>query len=414
MNILLFTQYFWPENFRINELVAALATRASVTVLTGKPNYPEGAIFPGYSAAGVQREDRAGVEIIRIPLMPRGRGSPFRLAVNYLSFVISGYLVPPFVLRRRRFDVVFVYAPSPLLQALPAIFVSWLKGAPLVVWVQDLWPESLEATGALRNRYLLWIIRKVVGFIYRHADSILVQSPAFIGPVVRQGAEIGKIKYFPNHAETLFDSQGKASVGAETMASEIGPYFSVVFAGNVGTAQSLETIVEAAERLRLHGNIMFVIIGTGSQKAWLAAEVRNKQLMNIRLVDRLPPSDLPVIFSAASALLVTLRGQTIYAHTVPSKLQTYLAAGKPIIAALNGEGARIVTEAEAGVSCPAGDAAALADAVLFLSKLSLPDRERMGRNGHQYAKNNYDLKMLAAQLFDHFEKLTCQQPEGSN
>ncbi|MDP2170206.1 MAG: glycosyltransferase family 4 protein [Rhodocyclaceae bacterium] len=414
MNILVFSQYFWPENFRINELVAALARRASVTVLTGKPNYPEGTIFPGYSAAGVQREDRAGVEIIRIPLIPRGRGSPFRLALNYLSFAISGYLVSPLVLRGRSFDVVLVYAPSPLLQALPAIFVSWLKGVPLVVWVQDLWPESLEATGSLRNQYLLWIIKKAVGFIYRHADSILVQSPAFFGPVARQGAEIGKIKYFPNHAEAVFNSQAKTSICAEALASEIGPFFSIVFAGNVGIAQSLETIVEAAERLRLNDSIRFVIIGSGSQKAWLATEVRKRQLMNIRLVDRLPPSDLPVVFSAASALLVTLRDQPIFAYTVPSKLQTYLAAGKPIIAALNGEGARVVTEAAAGISCLAGDSVALADAVLYLSRLSSQDRERMGYNGRQYAKSNYDLEMLTAQLVDHFEHLTCQHPEGLN
>lgn len=409
MNILVFTQYFWPEYFRINDLATALARRASVCVLTGKPNYPEGTIFPGYLASGVQLEDRLGVEIIRIPLIPRGRDSLFQLALNYLSFVISGYLVSPFTLRGRRVDVVLVYAPSPLLQALPAIFVSWIKGAPLILWVQDLWPESLEATELLKNRYLLWIVKKAVNFIYCHSDSILVQSPAFLGPVARQGGEIGKIKYFPNHAEVLVNSQVKVSTCAENLASELKPFFSVVFAGNVGIAQSLETIVQAAEFLKLNDNIKFVIIGSGSQKAWLAAEVQKRQLVNIRLVDRLPPSDLPVIFSVASALLVTLRDQPIFAYTVPSKLQTYLAAGKPIIAALNGEGARVVKEAAAGIGCQAGDSAALADAVLYLSRLPSQDREQMGRNGRQYAKSNYDLEMLTAQLMDHLENLTCKQ-----
>jgi len=166
MRVLLISQYFWPETFGINALVRALRERGvEITVLTGKPNYPDGQVFAGYSAWGVQRESFEGVEVIRLPLFPRGKRSSLRLALNYMSFVAAGLVLGPWLLRRRIFDVVFVYAPSPLLQALPAIWLSWLKRAPFALWVQDLWPESLSATGFVKNRLALGLVARIVRFI---------------------------------------------------------------------------------------------------------------------------------------------------------------------------------------------------------------------------------------------------------
>jgi hypothetical protein len=194
MKILLWSQYFWPETFRINELATALTESGlSVTVLTGKPNYPEGTIFPGYRSWGIQRENFAGVDVLRIPMLPRGRCSALRLALNYWSFIAAGFVFAPFVLRGKTFDVVFVYAPSPLLQALPAILLARLKRAPLIVWVQDLWPESLSATGHVRSRFVLGAVEALVRHIYRCADSILIQSEAFRVPVARLVRDAGKI-----------------------------------------------------------------------------------------------------------------------------------------------------------------------------------------------------------------------------
>ena len=168
MKLLVVSQYFWPENFRINELVSQLVAEGlKVTVLTGKPNYPEGKFFPGNRAWGIRHACHAGAEVIRLPLAPRGSRSGLRLAINYLSFVLAGYFLAPFALRGAQFDAVFVYAPSPLLQALPAILLAWLKRAPLIVWVQDLWPESLSATGHVKNRFLLRMVETVVRYIYR-------------------------------------------------------------------------------------------------------------------------------------------------------------------------------------------------------------------------------------------------------
>ncbi len=159
MNLLIWTQYFWPENFHINEVARGLRSQGvEVTVLTGKPNYPEGRIFYGYRSTGIQREMHDGFEVIRIPMRERGAGSATGLVGNYLSFVFSGYLFAPVALRDTKVEAVFVYAPSPLIQALPAIFLAWLKDAPLVLWVQDIWPDALQATGFVRNRLLLRMV----------------------------------------------------------------------------------------------------------------------------------------------------------------------------------------------------------------------------------------------------------------
>lgn len=269
MRVLIWTQHFWPENFLINDLAAALARKGhEVTILTGKPNYPEGSVYPGYVAGGVCHELHDGLRIVRIPILPRRRGSAMSLALNYLSFIASGYIVAPFVLRKEKFDAVFVYATSPVLQALPAIFLAWMKRASMTVWVQDLWPESLRATGFVRSPMLLSWVGSIVRYIYRRADSILIQSEAFRASVERLSAQPGKIHYFPNivaaggHPVARGTDLGSSEAD---LVSEMRRYFAVVFAGNIGRAQSCETILAAAERLGSVTDIRFYIVGAGSR-----------------------------------------------------------------------------------------------------------------------------------------------------
>lgn len=405
MRVLLWSQYFWPENFRINELAASLQQDGvQVTVLTGKPNYPEGQVFPGYWAQGIQREWYAGAEVIRVPLAPRGNGSPLRLALNYFSFIFSGIVFAPLTLRRRQFDVVFVYAPSPLLQALPAILLAWLKDAPLVVWVQDLWPESLMATGFVQNRWVLKAVEALVCYIYRHADSILIQSEAFRDPVTRLAGNPRIIRYYPNTAQP--DRDQSSDIDDCELFSQMRKSFSVVFAGNIGTAQSMETILSAAECLRATADIQFFVVGGGSREAWLRQEVDRRKLGNVVLIGRLPHTEMPAVFASASALLVTLADSPALALTIPSKLQAYLAAGKPVIASLNGEGARVVRAAEAGFTCPAGDAEALAAAVLKLYGLPSDERNRLGRNGHRYFEEHFEPSKRVRELIEHFRSIS--------
>lgn len=408
MRVLLVSQYFWPETFGINALVRSLQERGlQVTVLTGKPNYPEGSVFAGYSAWGTSRESCDGIEVLRLPLFPRGKRSSMRLLLNYLSFIVAGSVLGPWMLRHRTFDAVFVYAPSPLLQALPAIWLARLKRAPIALWVQDLWPESLSATGFVRNQRVLAMVALVVRFIYRYTDRVLVPSEAFRVPIQALTNGSADIRYYPN--AWVEEPSTNPPPGVEVLAKEIASGFSVVFAGNLGAAQSLDTILDAAERLLDEGaDVRFFLIGSGSLSAWLSEEIQHRGLRNVRMPGRFSPTAMPVLYAAASALLVSLRDEPIFAYTIPSKLQGYLAAGRPVIASLNGEGARVVTEAGAGVSCSAGSASALATAVRSLAEMESAALDKMGDNARRYALAHFSLDHLTGDLMEQLKELVAK------
>lgn len=408
MRVLIWTQYFWPENFHINAVVRNLhAQGIEVSVLTGKPNYPEGKIFDGYKALGIQREDYFGIEVIRIPLRQRGKNSGKGMALNYLSFIVSGYLFAPYALRGKAFDVVFVYAPSPLLQALPAVYMAWLKRTPLVLWVQDIWPDALVATGFIKSRWILAMVGLAVRYIYRFSDSILIQSEAFRESVERWTGRRERIRFFPNSAEEISLQPTNPIVNAN-LAQEVATNFSVVFAGNIGTAQSCETILGAAKLLQDVYAIKFYLVGSGSMTDSISQSIAYSGLTNVFMTGRVPAEDMSSIFTSASVLLLTLRDESVLSLTIPSKLQSYLAAGKPIITSCNGEAARVVTKAKAGLSCPAGDASALADAVLKLFQMSAEERLRLGENGRAYFEAHYHLKSRVAELVEHFEGVVAR------
>ncbi|WP_137918266.1 glycosyltransferase family 4 protein [Hydrogenophaga sp. 2FB] len=405
MKVLIFTQYFWPETFGINALAKKLRDQGmEVTVMTGKPNYPEGKVFAGHSAWGTARDAYDGIEVLRLPLSPRGKQSSLRLLLNYLSFIVAGTVIGPWMLRHRSFDAVFVYAPSPLLQALPAIWLARLKRAPMALWVQDLWPESLSATGFIKNQRVLGLVAHVVRFIYRHTDRVLVPSEAFRAPILALTKGAADIHYYPNAWVEEPVSDTLADVDA--LANNIASGFSVVFAGNLGVAQSLDTILDAAERLQNSGSqARFFLIGSGSLSSWLNDEIQRRNLRNVVLPGRFPPAAMPRLYEAASALLVSLRDEPIFAYTIPSKVQGYLAAGRPVIASLNGEGSRVVTEAGAGIACAAGDAQALAEAVQVLTQMDSDSRTKMGENARRYALAHFSLDRLASDLVGQFEEL---------
>lgn len=401
MRILILSQYFWPETFRINEVVQSLREiGCEVSVLTGQPNYPEGKVWPDYSAVMLRTQIHEGLTIHRVPLVPRGSGSAIRLILNYFSFVVSTAVFGPWLLRGQCFDVILVYAPSPISQAIPAVWLAWLKDARLVTWVQDLWPQSLEATGFVRNPRVLALVAVMVRWIYRRNDLLLVQSRAFIPPVEAMAGKT-PVQYHPNPGELAFDQT--QPLGPPALVLERG--FNVVFAGNLGTVQSLGTVLDAAELLRSHADVRMVLVGSGSRSEWLQQEVLRRQLDNVQLAGRFAPEAMPGILGQASALLVSLVRSPVMSQTVPSKVQAYLAAGKPIIASLDGEGARVAEESGAGVSCPAEDAVALAQAVLRLSVMPPDELQRMGESGLNYYKQNFDPAVLAAKLMQHFSQV---------
>lgn len=401
MKVLVLSQYYWPETFPITAEVARLRhAGVEVTVLTGKPNYPGGDILPGYRAWGTQRERHQSTQILRVPVFPRGQDSAFRLLLNYLSFVISAALFGPLLLRKEPFDAVFVYAPSPILQALPAILIAWRKKAALVLWVQDLWPESLSATGFVKNRHILKLVAGLVRFIYARCHRILLQSRAFHGPVAALTDDPDKIHYLPNPAHDLA-VPAEPSPTSQALGEKISRAFSIVFAGNLGRAQALDVVLDAAEQLLDLPDVRLVLIGSGRMDEWLREEVGHRALTNVMLPGRFQSDEMPLLLPKAGALLVSLRADEIFAYTVPSKLQTYFAIGRPVIAMLEGEGAAILEEAGAGSTCPPGDAKALALAIRAMYETSAQDRDAMGAAGRAYFEAEFAPDKITVALKGH-------------
>jgi colanic acid biosynthesis glycosyl transferase WcaI len=396
MRLLVVSQYFWPENFRINDLVSELVRRGhQVTVLTGLPNYPDGKVFDQFRDDPGRYSQYQGAEVVRVPMTPRGRGS-LQLLLNYLTFAISSSIIGLWKLRRRQFDAIFTCQLSPVTVGIPAVILRAVKRVPMVFWVLDLWPESLRAVGAVRSPFLLRMVGKLVGFIYRRCDFILVQSRSFIPHIRKYTGEQRRIEYFPSWAETVFGWQDVTPA----LEVPVAPArFNVMFAGNIGDAQDFPAILNAAEHLRSRTNIRWLIVGDGRLADWVRDEIARRDLQDhILMLGRYPVERMPSFFKHADALLVSLKDDSIFAMTIPGKLQSYLAAGIPVVAMLNGEGAEVVARSGAGLTCAAGDYASLAAAVLKLSQLSGAERCVMGKNGQAISAHEFGRDGLMDQL----------------
>ena len=401
MRILLLTQYFWPESFIINDLVKTLVSQGHmVEVLTGKPNYPDGKIFEEYTAEGCMDEyfDET-VCVHRVPLYPRGSGGAKNLLRNYFSFVYNGLKYFHSQVKGKHFDVIFVFAPSPVTQLIPAIYLKLKMKTYLAFWVQDLWPESLKATGFVRNPLILSAIGLMVRGLYSLTDTLLIQSRAFHEPVSRYACA-EKIIYYPNSYQDLPHQISTDTQIPQAVIDMMANHFCLVFAGNLGTAQSLETLVQAAENLQHLPEVKLIVVGSGSMEEWLKQQVVSKGLDNLVPVGRFPSDEMPQFFSRADGLLVTLKKEEIFAYTIPSKIQAYLAAGRPIVAALDGEGAKVVTEAGAGLTCPAEDHEGLASCIEHLYKMPASERRKLGAAGRSYYLENFEMRKQAERLVE--------------
>lgn len=407
MRLLIVSQYFWPEHFRVNELATGLAARGhQVTVLTGLPNYPDGQIFDSYRADPGPFDRLGDVEIIRLPLLPRGRTAA-RLLLNYLSFVIFGLVLGPWKLRGRSFDAIFMFETSPITSAIPALLLRRLKRAPLLMWVLDLWPETLAAVGVIKSPRLLGWVGKLVAFIYERCDRILIQSHAFEANVRRYSRHPERLRYFPAWAE-VSDDDGETEIAPELAPHRDG--FNILFAGNIGEAQDFPSIVDAAAALRGHAGIQWLIVGSGRAEAALVEAIQARGLEDrVVLLGRHPVDRMPSFFRGADALLVSLRDDPIFAMTIPGKVQTYLASGVPILGMLNGEGARVIEEAGAGLTCPAGRGDLLAERVLDLMGRSPEERYRMGQRGRSYCQAEFDRDSLFTSLEEWILELTTSK-----
>lgn len=405
MHILIVTQYFWPENFKINDLVSALVKRNhQITVLTGKPNYPDGEIFSEYKKNPSYFNQFNGSSIIRVPVMKRGRGGSIRLIMNYCSFFISATFLGGWKLKGRQFDIIFVFQPSPVTVGLPAIFFRKLKKAPVVFWVLDLWPQSLETVSIDKSSLVMKLSGKLVSFIYKRCDLILGVSKPFVDGISYYCEDHNKIKYFPSWSENVFSKLITSRVKGIEQYKDT---FKILFAGNIGDMQDFPSILKAAEILKAKkAKVKFFIVGDGRSLEWLKYEIVALKLEEyIYLLGRHPLESMPSFYASADALLLTLKVHPVLSKWLPGKAQSYMSAGKPILTMMSGEGSRIVEEANCGYIANSGDYKKLALNILTMSELCEEKLNNLGNQAVIYVQEEFDRNKLINQLENWFTGL---------
>lgn len=392
-HILVVSQYFYPEQFRINDICRELVKRGhKVSVLTGIPNYPEGRYYKGYHFFS-RNEQIDGIDIIRIPLLPRGKGK-IGLVCNYVSFVVSGYIWK--VLTKLEADVVFIYEVSPMTQALPGIWYGKKKKIPTILYVMDLWPENVQIVGGIHNPFILARLNKMVDSIYKQVDQILTSSTSFLKKIHQRGVKQEKLLFWPQYAEDYYTPV------KERVENEIvhRGQLNITFAGNIGQAQGLSILPIAASRLKEKGiTVVFNLIGEGRYKDRLIEEIKEQQVEEyFHFIGRKQPQEIPSYFANSDASLISLSPNELFEMTIPAKLQSTMACGIPILASLNGEAAEIIQTAQAGLVSEAGNVDDLVTNIIRFISLTDKERARLGQNARDYAERHYNRKRLVDQL----------------
>lgn len=399
--------YHDPEPIpKTGELARELCERGhEVTVVTAFPHYPSGQLYPGFRLALWRWEDRSGIRVLRTFIYPyHGARSSLRI-LNYLSWMVSSvqaaWLTPSC-------DVIYVWHP-PLTVGVSAWILSKLKRAPFVYDVQDLWPESALASGLMKEGRLVDILYALARWVYRRAPRILVVSAGAADHLHNAGVPASKVTVAPHWVDTAdFNRPHTRDARAEF---GWGDRFVVMFAGNLGMVQGLETVIDAAAVLQESSpGVLFVLVGDGAARAGLEQLVTRRGLSNVVFAGRHPASDMPAFFAAADVLLVHLRRSEIADHAIPTKILSYMAAARPIICGTGGAAAEVVNAAGAGIVTPPGDAAALAVAVQHLGALPEGDRDRMGRRGRAYLDQHYDKQ----RVIDIYERVLIETAARSN
>lgn len=400
MKVCIFTNHFYPEEFKVNDIAFELAKRGfEVTVFTAIPDYPKGKFFDGYSLTKRRREDVNGVHVIRLPIVPRGKGGAAHLVLNYLSYYFCLSVFTFFHSFRHKYDRIFVHLTSPFFIGVCAKKLSERQNIPLIFWVLDLWPESLVSAGGITNPLIIKPQINMVRNVYEQCSKILIGSKGFEKSICEKGDFKDKLVYFPNWAEEI-----TGAVPADFDITTIKPFddkdaFIILFAGNIGEAQNLDAVIEAAELLRDDKRIKFVFVGDGRKKEHLQNLTEKYGLGDmVFFPGRFPIETMPVFMQHASVLLFSLKDEPCFNLTVPSKVQFYMAQGKPILAMINGEGAELVNEAGCGIAVPAGDSSAMAEAVRKMSDMPSTNLNALGKNGRQFYENNFTKEMRMNQL----------------
>jgi len=370
-----------------------------VHVLTGFPIYPEGRVFPGYHLRPYSREVLEGVTVHRVPAYPSHNARAGSRAANYLSFALAGAVVGP--LTMPHVDVCFVYS-TPATAAIPGLALSALRRLPLVVQIQDLWPQTVTSSAAVVGSAvgrLESALNRFCDYVYRRADAIAVTSPGMADLIATRGVSRDKVSFLPNWADEKSFMPRAATAG---LTAEFGSLrtFTVMYAGNFGEFQALDGVIEAAAILRTRQDIGFVLVGGGVQERRLREKVAELGLDNVRFVDPQPFSRMSDVLAVGDVQLISLRDVPLFRTTLPSKLQANLAAGKPVIGAVDGDAARIIEESGSGLVTKPGSASELARAVLALRDMPAERLAAMGARGRAYYEANFSERVLGDRLSD--------------
>ena len=394
MKILVVCQHFYPENFRINDITYELVKKGhDVTVLTGLPNYPEGKVFKGYHFFHNRRQNINGVKIRRCSLVGR-RKSTLMMGINYAWFAVFGCLKALFM--KKDFDIAYVYQISPISMAWPAIVVSKLKKIPLVIHCLDQWPISVTTGPISKESGLYKFLTHISVWTYKQASRIIISSKSFkkyFENELNITANEKGLTYYPSYAENTYENVG--SVENDTL--------DILFAGNIGPAQSVETLVEAANLLKNNNNIVFHIVGDGLSRESCENLVAKYGLNNVKFYGYHPVDEMPKYYALADAFAITMVDNEVVNSTLPAKVQSYMLAGKPIIGAISGEVKEVIKEAKCGYCTDSGNVSELAKIIenVYNQKEEL---DQLGKNGYLYYKENFDKDVCISNLEKIFEE----------
>ena len=398
-HILVLSQYFYPEQFRINDMCEEWVKRGyQVTVVTGIPNYPEGKFYDGYGFHKKRKETWNGMEIIRLPLIARGKSS-IGLLLNYLSFPLFGFFWK--CRTKRRADYIFMFETSPMTQCLIGVWLKnkWKKkgySVPLYAYIQDLWPQNVEVITGIHQPFIINPIRKMVRYIYKNCDKIFATSPSFVEEIIADGAEAEKVYYWPQYAEEFYQPMGNSDVHYENKE------FRIMFTGNIGYAQGLDILPKVARRLKGECSVHFDIVGDGRYREKFVETMEEEGVKDMfTLYGRYPATDIPKMLATADAAFFSFMNTELFAKTIPAKLQSYMACGMPIIASARGESVRIIDEAKCGVYCDIGNVEALAGAIKAMSEMERSDLRAMGERSRAYCLQHFEKQKLMNQMESH-------------
>ncbi|MDP2997941.1 MAG: glycosyltransferase family 4 protein [Bryobacterales bacterium] len=396
MRILLLSQWYPPEPMKfLSEMTETLqALGHEVTVLTGFPNWPSGKLHPGYRLRLWQREEQNGIQIIRVPLFPDHSRSALKRALNFVSFAISATVLGLWLSPRP--DVMHVIHP-PITIGLPALVLSFLWRIPFTLEIQDMWPETLRATGMIRREAALRAVGAFAKLVYRRACAIRVISPGFRRNLIEKGVPASKVRVISNWVDADFY---RPSQPDRDLAQKLGleGCFTVMYAGTIGLAQGLDVVLDAAERLRDLPRMHFVLAGDGVEYERIRAEAESRNLANVRFLGRVPNESTPALYALADVLFLHLRNDPLFHITIPHKVFTYMASGKMVLAAMKGDVEELVRSSGCGVVCPPDDAEALASAIRDCYGLSPAGRAAFGENGRHAVCESYDRRQLVERV----------------